>query len=94
MKKVFYIGLIAGALLGIAVSLGMDILLGNSLGGGWGEAVAHDMNNLFKSNLAPDSIVVIVGVILVIGIIAGFGAIIGGIFSIIVARIFIMLTKE
>lgn len=94
MKKIFYIGCIAGALLGIAVSLSMDLLLGKSLGGGWSEAMARDLNALFHSNMSPGHIVVIIGVALVIGIISAFGAIIGGIFSVMIARLFRMLTGE
>jgi gas vesicle protein len=34
MKRAFYIGVILGGILGVAVALSMDILLGKSLGGG------------------------------------------------------------
>ncbi|MCL4491271.1 MAG: hypothetical protein M1510_05105 [Nitrospirae bacterium] len=94
MKKAFYIGLIAGGILGIAVALSMDILLGKSLGGGWSEAVAHDLNSLFKTSLSQTNIIVIAGVAVVVGIIGAFGAIVGGIFSVMIARLFAMLTKE
>ena len=93
MKKAFYIGAVAGGLLGIIISLSMDLLLGQALGGGWSEAVAHDLNNLFRTNLPQTHVLVILGVIVVIGIIAAFGAFIGGVFSLMVARLFIMLTK-
>ncbi|BCB95735.1 hypothetical protein JZK55_06570 [Dissulfurispira thermophila] len=78
MKRAFYIGVILGGILGIAVALSMDLLLGKSLGGGWGEAVANDLNNLFKANLSPKSFIVIIGVIIVVGIIGAFGSFIGG----------------
>ncbi len=94
MKKAFYIGAVAGGLLGIIISLSMDLLLGQALGGGWSEAVAHDLNNLFRTNLPQTHVLVILGVIVVIGIIAAFGAFIGGVFSIMIARLFITLTKE
>ena len=94
MKKAFYIGAVAGGLLGIIISLSMDLLLGNALGGGWSEAVAHDLNNLFSTNLPQTHVFVILGVLVVIGIIAAFGAFIGGVFSVMVARLFIMLTKD
>jgi len=93
VKKAFYIGAVAGGLLGIIISLSMDLLLGQALGGGWSEAVAHDLNNLFRTNLPQTHVLVILGVIVVIGIIAAFGAFIGGVFSLMVARLFIMLTK-
>ncbi len=94
MKKAFYIGAVAGGLLGIVISLSMDLLLGNALGGGWSEAVAHDLNNLFRTNLPQTHVLVILGVFVVISIIAAFGSFIGGVFSVMIARLFIMLTKE
>ncbi len=94
MKKAFYIGLIAGGLMGIIVALSMDLLLGKSLGGGWSEAVAHDLNALFKTSLPQTHPLVIAGVVIAVGVIGAFGSILGGIFSVMIARLFIMLTKE
>lgn len=94
MKKAFYIGLIAGGLLGIAVALSMDMLLGASLGSGWRESVAHDLSGLFKTTFSENHPLVIIGTIIVIGIIGAFGALVGGIFSVMIARLFRMLTKE
>lgn len=94
MKKAFYVGAIFGGILGITVALSMDLILGQGLGSGWTEAVAHDLNRLFKTNLSHHNFVVIIGVIGVIGIIGAFGSLIGGIFSTILARFFKMLTKE
>ncbi len=94
MKKAFYIGAAVGGLLGIIIALSMDLLLGNAVGGGWSEAVAHDLNYYFKLNLPGNHVLVILGVFVVIGIIAAFGSFIGGVFSIMIARLFSMLTKE
>ena len=94
MKRAFYIGLIAGGLLGIVVALSMDLLLGKSLGGGWSEAVAHDLNHLLNTNMPQTHIVVIIGVVMVVGIISAFGAVLGGIVSVMIARLFTLLTKE
>ncbi len=94
MKKAFYIGVVFGALLGIAVALTMDIFLGKSLGGGWTEAVAYDLNRLFDADLSQNHLIVIAGVAVVIGIIGAFGALIGGICFALIANFFKMLTKE
>ncbi|GAB4424331.1 MAG: hypothetical protein OHK0032_18940 [Thermodesulfovibrionales bacterium] len=94
MKKAFYIGAVAGSILGILVALSMDLLLGQSLGGGWSEAVANDLNHIFKTDLSRYHFIVITGVITVIGIVGAFGAFIGGIFSVMVAGLFRVLTKE
>ena len=94
MKKAFSIGIVGGGILGILVALSMDLLLGKSLGSGWSEAVANDLNSLFKTNLSSDSFIVIIGMIIVVGIIGAFGAFIGVIFSMMIARLFKMLTRE
>lgn len=94
MRKAFYIGAVLGGLLGIAVALSMDILLGKSLGGGWSEAVANDLNRMFNTHLSSHSIIVLIGVIIVIGIIGAFGSFVGGIFSVMLARLFRVLLKE
>ncbi len=94
MKKAFYIGLVFGAVLGITVALSMDFLLGKSLGGGWTEAVANDLNKLFDANLPQNHIIVIAGVVFVIGVIGAFGAFIGGVCLVLLAHFFSMLTKE
>ncbi len=94
MKKVFYIGLIVGGILGIVIALSMDLVIGKSLGGGWSEAVANDLNKLFHANLPQNHIVVIFGVVVVLGIIGAFGAFIGGVSFITVARLIMSLAKE
>jgi len=94
VKKVFYIGLAVGGILGIVIALSMDIVIGKSLGGGWSEAVANDINKLFHANLPQNHIVVMVGVLVVLGIIGVFGALIGGISFITVARLIMSLAKE
>jgi len=94
MKKVFYAGLIFGGIVGIIVALSMDYLLGKSLGGGWSEAVATDLNRLFNAGMSQQNIIVILGVLVVIGIIGAFGAFIGGVSFVFIASLFITLTKE
>jgi hypothetical protein len=94
MKRAFYIGVILGGILGVAVALSMDLLLGKSLGGGWSEAVANDLNRMFNAHLSPNNFTVIIGVIIVVAIIGAFGSFIGGIFSMMIARLFQVLTKE
>jgi hypothetical protein len=94
IKKAFYIGVILGGALGIAIALSMDIILGKVLGSGWREAVANDLNRIFQAGFSENHFIVIIGTIIVIGIIGVFGAFIGGIFSVMIARLFEMLTKE
>ncbi|HWR59304.1 MAG TPA: hypothetical protein VN328_10485 [Thermodesulfovibrionales bacterium] len=94
MKRGFYIGAIIGGLLGVVISLSMDLVLGNALGGGWREAVAHDLGALTGRTFGNNSLFVWTGVVLIVGFIAAFGAFIGGIFGVMVSRLFSFLIKE
>jgi hypothetical protein len=94
MKKAFYIGVIVGGLFGIIIALSMDLVLGETLGGGWRKAVASDLNKLFNSNLSENNLIVLIGAFISIGIIGFFGSLIGGIFSVMIARIFLVLTRS
>jgi len=94
MKKAFYVGAAIGGLLGVVVALSMDLLLGQSIGGGWSSAVAHDLNHLLKLNLSEHHFIVIIGVVVVISFIGLFGSFVGGVFFVMAARLFKMLTKE
>ncbi len=94
MKRGFYIGAIFGGLLGLVISLSMDLILGNALGGGWREAVAHDLGALTGRTFGENSFFVWVGAALIVGFIAAFGAFIGGVFGVMVSRLFSFLIKE
>jgi|SRR5208282_6665496 len=94
MKKAFCIGATAGGLLGVIISLSMDWLLGNAIGGSWCEAVAHDLNYFFNTHLSENHVLVILGVFIVIGIIVAFGALLGGALGALINRLFGMLTQE
>jgi hypothetical protein len=94
LKKGFYIGAIFGGLLGVIISFSMDLVLGDVLGGGWREAVAHDLGALTGRAFGNNSFFVIVGVVLIVGFIAAFGAIVGGMFGVMLSRLLSFLTKE
>jgi predicted PurR-regulated permease PerM len=71
----------------------MDLGLGGALGSGWREAVAHDLEALTGKTFGINSVVVLLGVALVVGLIGAFGALVGGIFGVMLARLFSFLTK-
>jgi len=94
MKKAFYIGGIIGGVLGVIVALGMDMLLGSSLGGGWAEATANDINRLFKTSFPSDHYIVFAGVVFAVSVIVALGALMGGVSLTVIAWIFKALAKE
>lgn len=93
MKKGFYIGALFGGLSGVIIALTMDLLLGNALGGGWKDAVAHDLAALTGKAVDPQSWVVFSGVAVIVGIIGLVGAAVGGFFGVLLARLLSFLTK-
>jgi hypothetical protein len=93
VKKGFYIGSLCGGILGVIIALSMDLVLGGALGSGWREAVAHDLGALTGKTFGINSVVVLLGVALVVGLIGAFGALVGGIFGVMLARLFSFLTK-
>jgi hypothetical protein len=94
VKKGFFIGAVCGGVLGVIICLSMDLVLGEALGGGWREAVAHDLGAIFGSTFDRNSFAVLFGVFVVIGFVAAFGALIGGVFGVMVTRLLSFLTKE
>ena len=93
MKKGFYIGSLCGGILGVVIALSMDLVLGGALGSGWREAVAHDLGVLTGKTFGMNSAVVLLGAAVVIGLIGVFGALVGGVFGVMLARLFSFLTK-
>lgn len=94
MKKYFRIGAAVGGILGIVIAVGMDALLGQGAGGGWGPAVAHDLNFLFRTDLSAGSPLVMLGVLVITALFGVIGALAGGVFTAAVFRFFRLLTGE
>ena len=94
LRLVLLLGAIGGAILAIPVTLLMDVLYAVSLGGTWRDAIAKDMESLFSVFLSPDGFVVTVLFILIIAILALFGALLGAMFSTFVFRLLELLTRE
>ena len=94
MKKAFSIGAYIGSFIGLIVALSMDLIIGESIGGGKNKAMADTLNYLLKTNLPPNHFLVFVGMAAEGVILVIFGAVMGGVCFMIVARFFSMLTDE
>jgi hypothetical protein len=94
LRFVLLLGAIGGAILAVTVTLLMDVFYAESLGGTWRDAIAMDMASLFSVSLSPDGFVVTVLFILIIAILALFGALLGAMFSTFVFRLLELLTRE
>jgi hypothetical protein len=94
MRKAFNIGAVIGGILGVIVSFGMDVLLGESIGGGWSKAVANDLYSLFHVRFPDNHIAVYVGVLFAISFVVAIGVFMGGLFCLTIAYFFKTLTKD
>lgn len=75
LAKFFKYAFIGGFTIGIAVGLSMDLMLGQSLGGSWKQAVSADIERYFGAQYATNNLYVYAGIvvsILIIGILGGF----------------------
>jgi hypothetical protein len=86
-------GCIFGAVLGITISLMLDFMAGNSLGGGWYESVRHDIGLLFGAQWAERQWFIYSGIVIVIAMISIIGALIGAFFGLIVGKVLGLMTR-
>ncbi len=97
MKPIVKISLISGcifgAVLGITVALLLDFMTGGVLGGGWYEAVRHDIGLIFGDQWADRQWFVYSGIVIVIAMISTIGAIIGAFFGVIVGKVFSVMMR-
>ena len=100
MKSIVKISLVVGcifcAILGIAMALSLDFMMGGGVGsssGGWYEAVQHDVGSWFGEEYAIKTWVVYTGVFVVIALIGIIGAIFGTIAGLIVGKALDVMLK-
>lgn len=83
-----------GACSAVAVTIGMDYFMADTLGGTWPDAIAKDLNNWFSaslSNTSPAVYAVFAAVVLVLG---AFGAFMGAVFAMFFIKFLGMLVRE
>jgi hypothetical protein len=94
LRVVLILGAVGGAVLSIAFTLLLDVLYADSLGGTWRDAISNDLNTFLSVAYPPDGFVVTVLFLVVILVLALFGALLGSIFSTFVFRLITLLTGE
>lgn len=94
MKHPARIGAAIGGVIGIGISLGMDLLLGEGVGVGWRNAVAQDLSRLLGSAVTADSALAWLGALGAVLLLGAFGAAAGYVFVRIVQWFFRTLLSE
>lgn len=93
-RLVLLLGAIGGAALAVAITLLLDVLYADALGGTWRDAIAKDMETFFSVSLQPEGFAVTVLFLLIIAILGLFGAFMGSLFSVFVFKFIELLTRE
>jgi hypothetical protein len=94
LKKFLTAGALLGAFFSIGVSLLMDPLYSDALGGTWRDAIVGDLQNFLSISVGKESFLVTVVFIFILTILGVFGALMGLIFTFFVYRFFHLLVKE
>lgn len=93
-KKFLLGGAIGGGLMSVAITLLMDSMHSESMQGTWRDAIAKDLNSLMSLGVSSTSIIVNLAFVVIIVILAAFGAFMGFLFSFFLYKFFELLGKE
>ncbi len=93
LKKAVIIGAALGAVITLAIALGMDLFMSDTLQGTWREAAAKDVTRMFGPSCGQNSFAVILVLVLVMGFLAGFGALLGAAAGAMMNRFFKVVLK-
>ena len=94
LKRLLMAGAAAGAAMTVVITLLMDVLYADALGGTWRQAIAKDLHTFF-SIAVPEGSLLVTAIFLVILLLLGsFGALMGLIFAFFVYSFLEFLLKK
>ncbi len=93
LKKAIVIGAVAGALITLGIALSMDLFMSDALQGTWRDAAAKDVTKMFGPACGHNAFAVMLVLVLVMGFLAGFGAMLGAAAGLVMNRFFILVLK-
>ncbi len=93
LKKAVIIGAVIGALISLGAALSMDIVFSNTLQGTWWDAAAKDVTTMFGPACGKNYFAVTLVLVIVMGFLAAFGAILGAAAGLAMNRFFKLLLK-
>jgi hypothetical protein len=93
LKKAVIIGATIGALLSLGTALSMDLFLSNTFEGSWWDASVKDVTRMFGPAWGQNFFAVAGVLILVMGFLTGFGALLGAAGGFILNRFFHTVLK-
>ena len=93
LKKAVLIGAVLGALITLGIALSMDLFFSVTLQGTWWDAAAKDVTKMFGPACGHNVFAVALVLVIVMGFLAGFGALLGAAAGLIMNRFFKMVLK-
>jgi len=93
LKKAVLVGAVLGALATLGIALSMDLFFSDTLQGTWWDASAKDVTKMFGPACGHNVLAVALVLLIVMGFLAGFGALLGAAAGLIMNRFFKMVLK-
>ena len=93
LKKAVLIGALLGGLITLGIALSMDLFFADSLQGTWRDAAAKDVTRMFGPTCGQNALAVYSVLIVVMGFLAGFGAMLGAAAGLVMNKFFKVLLK-
>jgi len=93
LKKAVVIGAVIGAIITLGAALSMDIVFSDTLQGTWRDAAAKDVTRMFGPACGKNYIAVTFVLVVVMGFLAAFGALLGAAAGLAMNRFFKLLLK-
>jgi hypothetical protein len=93
LKKAVILGAVIGALITLAIALSMDLFMSDAFQGTWRDAAAKDVTKMFGPSCGQNSFAVLLVLVLVMGFLAGFGAMLGAAAGLLMNRFFKVVLK-
>jgi len=93
LKKAVLIGAVTGAVVTLGIALSMDLFFSDTFQGTWRDAAAKDVTKMFGPACGQNIFAVTLVLVLVMGFLAGFGALLGAAAGLIMNRFFKMVLK-
>ncbi len=93
-KRYLIAGALIGGLMSLSIALLMDTFYADAFQGTWRDAIANDLKSLLSVDVSSTSIVVTIAFLIVLGLLAAFGAFMGFIFSFFLYKFFSFLSSK
>lgn len=93
LKRAIIVGAVLGAVASLATALSLDLFFSDTFQGSWRDAAAKDVTKMFGPGCGRNWFAVTLVLVLVMGFLAAFGALLGAIGGVIMNRFFRLLSK-